>query len=63
MSTTNCKIFAVCVGTAGWSISKQALEVDELKQAADLANERAAQASGAQQLRQVRLLYLSLPLL
>jgi hypothetical protein len=46
---------------AGWSISKQALEVDELKQAADLANERAAQASGAQQLRQVQLL--SLPLL
>jgi hypothetical protein len=49
----------LCCG-AGWSISKQALEVDELKQAADLANERAAQASGAQQLRQVRLLFMFL---
>lgn len=39
---------------AGWSIAKQAAEVDDLKQQADLANERAAQASGAQQLRQVR---------
>jgi hypothetical protein len=40
---------------AGWSIAKQAAEVDDLKQQADIANERAAQASGAQQLRQVRL--------
>eukprot|EP00882_Tetradesmus_deserticola_P030122 GHRQ01033797.1.p1 GENE.GHRQ01033797.1~~GHRQ01033797.1.p1 ORF type:complete len:728 (+),score=351.39 GHRQ01033797.1:103-2286(+) len=41
------------VTDAGWSIAKQAAEVDDLKQQADAANERAAQASGAQQLRQV----------
>uniref|UniRef100_A0A383V2M5 Rad50/SbcC-type AAA domain-containing protein n=1 Tax=Tetradesmus obliquus TaxID=3088 RepID=A0A383V2M5_TETOB len=41
------------VTDAGWSIAKQAAEVDDLKQQADAAAERAAQASGAQQLRQV----------